>query len=349
MIRRFVFCIALAPAWASTAAVAAGEPSGLDRPRAGQVYSADVRGVALGPDGRWLAAGFADGSIRIWATESGREIRSLKPSDIPVHALAVSRDGRLLAVILGGSLRRYVELWEWEVGRLVLSDAESHLGFAANHVSFSPDGRFLATAHSMPIGGFLALRDLMTPKKPELLDTRNMHDVTSVSFSPDGRWMASGNTKGEIKLWDVATRKRVRTIKTPSASVSLTAFPPGGDWVAAPDSDGATRLWDMETGREARAIPTPGSRATAVFSPEGRLMAAGNNGSISVYEIPSGRELQQLRIESDSGLLAKPANLAFSNDGTRLVASHRDGAIRLWDVSAGRNIDTWCLALPSHV
>ena len=106
--------------------------------------------AAFSPDGRHLATASIDGTIKIWETATGREVRSL-PGVVPVMCLTYSPDGKYIA---SGSLsydlfaprksKGLVKVWEADTGRLV-AKISKYIGFVYS-VAYSPDGRHLAYA-----------------------------------------------------------------------------------------------------------------------------------------------------------------------------------------------------------
>jgi WD40 repeat protein len=99
-----------------------------------------VRSVAFSPDGRLLASGSYDDTIKLWEVASGREVRTLSGHTSDVNSVAFSPDGRLLA---SGSDDRTIKLWDVASGSLVRT-LSGHNGRVFS-VAFSPDGRLLAS------------------------------------------------------------------------------------------------------------------------------------------------------------------------------------------------------------
>ncbi|MDC0347272.1 WD40 repeat domain-containing protein [Planctomycetota bacterium] len=102
---------------------------------AGSVYS-----VSWSPDGRFLASGSGDRTIKIWNAATGREEKTLRGHTNSVRSVSWSPDGRTLA---SGSSDNTIKIWNAATGR-----EEKTLSGHTNSVysvSWSPDGRFLAS------------------------------------------------------------------------------------------------------------------------------------------------------------------------------------------------------------
>ncbi|MBG1266854.1 WD40 repeat domain-containing protein, partial [Nostoc sp. WHI] len=218
--------------------------SGTERNRL-QGHDGFVRSVSFSADGKTLASGSDDNTIKLWNLETGKEIRTLKGHDGIVLSVSFSADGKTLA---SGSDDKMIKLWNLETGKEIRT-FKGHDGFV-HSVNFSADGKTLASGSKDKT---IKLWNLETGKE---IRTLKGHDgfVSSVSFSADGKTLASGSDDKTIKLWNLETGKEIRTLKGHDRSVYSVSFSADGKTLASGSDDKTIKLWNLETGKEIRTL-----------------------------------------------------------------------------------------------
>ena len=154
-----------------------------------------VKCVAFSLDGKTLASGSGDKTIKLWDVATGQERATLRGHSNWVSSVAFSRDGKTLA---SGSWDNTIKLWDVATGQ-ERATLRGH-SEPVNSVGFSPDGKTLASGSW---DNTIKLWEVATGQERASLRGHS-ESVYSVAFSPDGKTLASGSFDSTIKLWDGA-------------------------------------------------------------------------------------------------------------------------------------------------
>jgi WD40 repeat protein len=198
-------------------------------------HQAGVNTVAFSPDGRMIATGSEDNTVKLWQA-NGELLKTLTKHTRGVNAIAFSPDGQLLAT---GSKDGTINLWKADGTwlRTLLSDH----GFV-NDIAFSPDSQTIAAAYGdgLHLIGVVQLWTRAGHLQKTL--TGNISVQEAVAFSPDGRTIASGGWEGDLNLWQGGKLIQQRQIAH-QGSTNEIAFSPNGQLIATASSDRTVKLW----------------------------------------------------------------------------------------------------------
>lgn len=213
-----------------------------------------VNGMAFSPDGRLLAAGDTEGTVRLWNPLTGQAAGKLirvgtgfGRSDIfdDVNGMAFSPDGKLLAIATSAG---NVQLWDPLTGvrhGTLLRAGGGPFGRVSG-VAFSPDGKILATNGN----GFIRLWDPLTGKPdgaPLQSHSSGAGGGNGVAFSPDGMLLAASNGGGTVGLWNVLTGQPIgvplQVTTDPYEIINEVAFSPYNDLLAT--ATATVQLWNI--------------------------------------------------------------------------------------------------------
>ncbi|WP_396784875.1 hypothetical protein [Microbispora sp. H10670] len=307
-------------------------------------HTAPVYAVAFSPDGRTMATGARDNTIRLWnVSDPARPTplgRPLTGHTSWVYWLQFSPDGRTLASASRDLTARLWDVRDPAHPRQWGPPLTGHTNYVFS-VSFSKDGRTLVTASQ---DRTLRLWEVTDPAHPAPLGrplTGDTDPVASAAFSPDGRTVASAGHDHTIRLWNVTDRTHPSPWRPPltghTDAVYAVAFSPDSRTLASVGNDNNVRFWDVSDPAHAAALGRPLSGHTntilaVAFSPDGRTLATGGaDNTVRLWDVtdPAHPAALGAPLTGHTGFIVWAA---FSPDGRTLASASVDRTVRLWNL-----------------
>jgi RNA polymerase sigma factor (sigma-70 family) len=297
----------------------------------------DTYGFALSPDGEFLAQciwwqnnekkGMSKirlyGSVKYKDPQTGEdreasgELGQWDGESGGPYAIVFTKDNKLLACANGGKDNKTVHL-ELSKEEIKVNDG-------------TPDGKKVVQ---------FSLKAATGKGSGAGFDDAHFFCTAAASFSPDGKLAVVPGADNDVTIWDLSTGSEVTQLKGSTTKVRSAIFSPDGHSVAALTEDRSAWVWDVKTGRghEWKKAWNPFIfLGTFAFSADSKSLAVGyhfgnGTGGVRMFDAVKG-----LESGPNPGHQAALAAVASSIDG-KTVATCQGDAIRIWDVSAMKEI-----------
>jgi WD40 repeat protein len=286
--------------------------------------------IDLANDGKAVAIGTTQGTVRLLEPTTGQELRVLTvPPGLPV-AVRFLGDSRTLLTL---SREDTGQIWQTATGDVVRTihrpKAEPY-----NDLSPSPDGTLWVT-RTGPMRNWLQLWDPRQGTVREASRSRASATVNAFAFSPDGKTGASGTFMGQVILWNLATGEATSDLPLQhGGAVMQLAFAPGGSRVAGGGQNGLITVSEVaQSGRLPRRLKGHTGEITFLaFSADGNTLASGStDGTAKLWDLTLPAEGRPLPPN------IQPQALVYSPDGRWLATARRmSSEALLMDAQTGR-------------
>lgn len=314
--------------------IAFSETEGLELGQKPFIKIPNSRCRAVSADFKMILTGNDDSTVRLWNSQTGKEVHCFRGHSDVVDCVNFSPDGKWG---LSGSKDGNVRLWDCQTGKELHSF--QLYSEAIKGLTFSPDGKLALTQGE---NGTTCLFDCQTGKQLHCLqrcekatDGFKWHGLKS-RFSPDGKSVLVASDLWTVCLWDCQTGKQLHQFKGHTYQLSDAIFSPDSKRIlTAGSADKTVRLWDCLTGKELHCFQGHSSNVNrVVFSPNGKLaLSASHDKTVRLWDCETGKELHCFQ-----GHNHVVHFIAFSPDGKFALSGSNDNTIRLWDCQTGKEL-----------
>ena len=272
-----------------------------------------VQSISLTPDGQQLCAGTRNGSVYVWAWSSRQLLRQMNAGG-PVLGIACGASGRVVA----GIGKREVPVWgdnPAESG--TLQDQHS-----VDTVTFSPDGRYLATA-----GGYQA-EVWKTDGWSVIARLEHQNNIEAMVFHPQQPLLATASDDRTARIWNIESGSEVRRVSHLEPVLDVN-FNRRGQRVVTASVDHSAQVVEVEADPD---FPWENGKPTAAdFTRDGQYIATGDlYGSVRIWNLLNRQLMAEISVFNNEEITA----LRFSPDERYLAAASRPGTVSVMDASS---------------
>jgi WD40 repeat protein/serine/threonine protein kinase len=306
-----------------------------------------VARVLFSPDGRYLLTITNARTARLWDAATGEPVTPALKHWGPVRTACFSPDGRRVVTDCGNEAR----VWDLPFAEGRAEDLARLAQFLANErIQAGGEARGVlpltteelrrdwdrVCSSSLPaLTGRGRMKGGEDKEKEVVFFDGHTDDVWTVACSPDGKKALTASVDKSIRLWDMATGRKLKRFTGHEHVVFCAAFSRAGDRIVSGSADKTIRLWDAESGKELKRFGGHEDEVWWVaFSPDGRsVLSAGKDKTIRLWDMNSAKEHKRFK-----GHTEPVRGVAFSPDGKRILSGSWDRTVRLWDVETGREL-----------
>ncbi len=289
-----------------------------------------VKSVAYSPDGKFIATGSRDNSVKLWEVATGREIRTFTGHLSTVNTIAFDPTGKLMAT---GSSDMSIILWEVATGKEMLRITEHN--DRVTSLDFSTDGLELASGGT---GRKAYTWNVATGEKTGEYKTYPPQVGVNVLFSKDTKQLITGNDDGKIVIYDLAKKEAIDTLRNISprscgGCPSYIQLNEKGTELLSASDNGPVTLWNLKSGKIIREYGQEGDDYNAVGM-KGSYVFVSDEDTIKVWNT-SGKLVRKIIIK-DTDI----NSVVISADGKYITAATNDKITRTWNIRTGKLTQT---------
>ena len=259
-------------------------------------------------DGARLAVGWRTGDLTLHDfAHPEKPTHTLRAHDGSVASVAFSKDGKLLAT---GGDDLLVKLWDATTQQLLASVKGRKIKQAMTQLTFSPDGKWLASCNREVAVLYNISKQVVAPNK-----ALSASDVTCVAFSPDSQQLATTDRRGGVTLYPVDGSQESKTYRSPRHTINVAslAFSPDGELIAA-GSDNVLVVWNTKSKQEYLYKGHQRTLKRLAFAPNGETVASSSvRGVVKFWEPLTDQRWQSLPTSLASSFVE------YSRDGNLLI------------------------------
>ena len=312
--------------------------------------------VTINKSGEWLAFGASKlGQLLVWEWQSESHILKQQGHFDSMNALVYSPDGqRIITAADDGAIK----VWDTQSGFCIVTFTEHSSGVTA--CEFAKRGNVLFTSS---LDGSVRAWDLIRYRNFRTFTAPTRLSFSSVAVDPSGEVICAGSLDSfDVHIWSVQTGQLLDQLSGHEGPVASLAFAPSGDTIVSGSWDHTVRIWSI-FGRTQTSEPIqlqadvlhvafrPDSKQVAVSTLDGQLTfwsvseASQQGGVDGRRDVSGGRKISDRRVAANAAGTKSFNCIAYSTDGSCVIAGGNSKYICLYDVQSGTLIKKFTVSV----
>lgn len=307
-------------------------------------HSNSITHLLYSPDGKKVASGGWDKTIKIWEASTGLLLQNLTGHSNSIRFLKFTTDNNYLISADDNTIR----VWDIYKGTIL---AEIKEEYNIHLVDVSPDTKKIAVSSE----NTAAVYNTMTGEKlvsldgmPDYEEDGHSEYIIAMHFSPDNSAILTASLDGTVIIWDAATGKNLKRFIDFMAGLNDAVYSADGKRIATSSHDKYIKIWDPAT-KEVINEWTTADKQTAkklAFSADGKKLISINekNTTLVVWDVLTGKTTRQI----NSSTVKQPDQIietyiqeaSFLAGGSRLLVVFNIGLANIIDIATGKIINT---------
>ncbi|ACF15145.1 WD-40 repeat protein [Chloroherpeton thalassium ATCC 35110] len=289
-------------------------------------HTESVSSISFSRDGKYLASGSWDNTVKVWDVNTGKVLFDLKGHSAGVSAVAFSPSSLMLASV---SLDSTLRVWEIrkEAANSTNASSSSQLSNPSSKTQFASSN----ATNSLTEGVLKAYPAYSIKAHPNW--------ISAVAFSNNGQFIATGGWDNQVKLWDAQTGKLVQTFKGHMSAILDLKFTNDGKTLISSSRDESIIFWNLRNGEITYKITGHSGWITSIALNEKNTLLAsgGSDETVSLWDIASQPD-SAIELRRFPGHKDYVRSIAFAPDGKILASGGDDRTLKFWNVETGREI-----------
>jgi WD40 repeat protein len=311
--------------------------------------TARLRGEVLtfSADSQTLITAGADHALHYWNVADGKERKRVQLAfkvmegryDVIHRVRGISANGKWYV----SHDQEMLQVWDTADGksiRTIPSPASPVPGKSLGRLAVSDDGRFVAAGFQDFNAKKCSVHFWNATTGKEHIFEYEAQDYAYPEFSSDGKTLVVAGFQGVVRIYDTATTKELRRIKTEPRSSCVPVISTDNRKLAWQDGERKVKVWNMADGTEVASfdIPELGRNRQLAWTPDGKRLAFAAEKGVIIWDIAAQKEIHRIaNPDAPSLITIQIGRITFSPDG-KLLAISRAGGAELFEVATGKRL-----------